>query len=211
MKEKIPIEVKRLYKKFNFTVKLYISLRWLLCPFEKIESYLPKKGVILDIGCGYGLLANYLAIKSTKRKVIGIDNNLKRLKIAKQTVIDNSRIEFINRDLRKLDLPKCIGVSISDVLHHLPEDILNDLLIEIYNKIEFGGKMIIEEVDTKPRWKYFFSILVDKIILYPKDKINFKSAKYWENLLKRIGFKVEIILANKGLPLSDIIFICTKK
>jgi len=211
MKNKIPIEVKKLYKKFNLIVKIYIRLRWLLCPFEKIESYLPEKGVILDIGCGYGLLANFLALKSAKRRVVGIDNNSKRLKVAKKTVINSSKIKFINRDLRRLNLPECMGVTISDVLHHLPENILNDLLTNIYNKMKFGGKMVIEEVDIRPRWKYFLNILVDKIILYPKDKINFKPAEYWEDLFKKIGFKVKVISANKGLPLSDIIFVCTKK
>ena len=121
MKEKIPQEIKNLYQEFGWKVKLYAVLRWRLCPFEEIEKYLPRQGVALDIGCGYGLLANFLALKSDQRQVIGLDNSLKRLAVAKSTVKNRPNIKFIQKDVSALDLPACQAVVMSDVLHHLPE------------------------------------------------------------------------------------------
>jgi len=210
MKEKIPTEVKKLYHKNNLKTKLYIILRWRLCPFEKIESLLPKFGTIVDIGCGYGLLTNFLALKSDKRSVIGIDNSFKRIKIAQTTVDKRSNIEFTLTDLRKFKLPKCQAVVMSDLLHHLSEEAIFNLLKRIYNQLNAGGLLIIEEVNNKPFWKYLSNIFIDHL-LYPKQKIRFKTINQWEKILREIGFIFQVFEAHQGLPLADTIFICTKK
>ena len=210
MKEKIPLEVKKLYKSNSLSKRAYVNLRWRLCPFEKLEKYLPKSGVILDIGCGYGLLTNFLSFKSAQRQVIGIDNSQKRLEVAKSTIKERSNIKFIQGNVDNLELPVCNGAVMSDFLHHLPEKTYSRLLAKIYSKLEPGGKLIIEEVDNKPFWKYLSNLFIDHI-LYPGQKINFKPADYWRKLLTEIGFQVEIVSAHQELPLSDVIFVCAKE
>lgn len=205
----IPQEVKNLYLGLGLKTNLYINSRWRLCPFEKLEKYLPDSGLILDIGCGYGLLSNFLVLKSNKRQVIGIDNFLERLKIAKLSSQRNSKIKYIQADIRDFDLPKCQGVVMSDFLHHLPISVSQDLLKKIFNSLNPGGRLIIEEVDNRPFWKYLSNILIDNL-LYFGQKINFKSADYWQESLKKIGFQVEIIPAHHGLPLADVILVCKK-
>jgi len=209
MKEKIPQEVKRLYQGRNLSIRLYTLLRWWLCPFEKMEKYLPEEGIILDLGCGYGLLANFLSLKSDKRRVIGIDNSKRRLEVAKSTIGNRLNIKFIQADIIQSDLPKCRGVVMTDFLHHLPERVLKDLLEKVFNSLEPRGALIIEEVSNNPFWKYISSIIVDKL-LYPNQKINFKPAKEWEKILEQIGFRVKIIPAHQSLPLADVILVCAK-
>lgn len=209
MKQKIPLEIKKLYQKNNLSKRAYISLRWRLCPFEEIEKYLPDSGIILDIGCGYGLLSNFLAFKSNRRRVIGIDNSQKRLEIAKSTVGNRFNIAFIQEDINNLKLSNCQGAAISDVLHHLSEENFNSLLVEIYKKLEPGGKLIIEEVDNKPFLKYLSNLFIDHV-LYPNQKINFRPVSYWKKLLEKIGFQIDIIPAHCHLPLADVILVCSK-
>lgn len=209
MKQAIPQEVKKLYQKSGLSKKAYVSLRWRLCPFEEIEECLPDSGTILDVGCGYGLFTNFLAFRSDRRKVIGIDNSSKRLEVAKSTLGEYPNVEFFQGDIRGLDLPTCQGATMSDVLHHLPEQVSVELLKKIFDNLEPGGKMVIEEVNNRPFWKYLISLFVE-FTLYPMQKINFRPAGYWRNILEDIGFRVEIKPAHKNLPLADVMFVCFK-
>jgi len=209
IKNKIPNEVKELYKNNSWRSRMYVNLRWRLRPFEKLEKNLPLSGIIIDIGCGYGLLANYLALKSTKRKVIGIDNSENRLKIARSTISNRSNITFINSDITNLNIPEIKEAVISDVLHHLSEEVSIKLLKQIYQKLNSNGKLVIEDVDNQPYWKYFSSVFIDNL-LYFGQKINFKPANQWQMILEDIGFHVEKIPAHHGLFLADVILVCTK-
>jgi len=206
---KIPQKIYSFYSGFSFKDKTYVSLRWKLCPFEKIESYLPKSGLILDLGCGYGLLANFLILKFDKRRVIGIDDSKTRLNIAKKTIRGRKNIEFIKKNICNFNLPVCQGAVISDFLHHLPEKVSAELLKKIYRSLDKKGRFILQEVDRKPCWKYLTTLTIDRI-LNPGQKLNYQPAKYWQKLLKEVGFNVKIIPAHKGLPLADVIFICKK-
>ncbi|MEX2012774.1 MAG: methionine biosynthesis protein MetW, partial [Candidatus Levyibacteriota bacterium] len=60
--------------------KIYFFLRLLVIPFEEIDKILPKKGLILDLGCGDGPLTSYLALSSKERQVRGWDIDDKRMR-----------------------------------------------------------------------------------------------------------------------------------
>ena len=45
-------------------------------PSEVANKMLPNNGKIIDLGCGEGLLSNYLAIASPNRKIIGIEKEI---------------------------------------------------------------------------------------------------------------------------------------
>ena len=207
---KIPKKIYQLYTGFNYKIRIYVKLRWKLCPFELISDFLPLEGVIVDTGCGYGLLANYLSFQSSVRHVIGIDNSLDRLAIAQATINQRKNIKFIQKDIKDLNLDQCQAVVMSDFLHHLPIKVSRDLLNKVFNRLTSGGKLVIQEVDKKPYWKYLITLIIDRL-LNPFQKLNYQSVKYWQDILESIGFHVEIKPAHKGLPLADVILICKKQ
>lgn len=88
----IPTFLYQLYSKSKLWIKIYIKLRWQLCPFEKIERLIPKKARVIDIGCGFGLLANYLALTSEDRAAVGIDFFQKRGFILPESLLANEKI-----------------------------------------------------------------------------------------------------------------------
>ena len=53
----MPKDLTKIYSNLNFFEKLYVYIRWHLCPFALIAEYLPQQGIIVDIGCGMGLLS----------------------------------------------------------------------------------------------------------------------------------------------------------
>jgi len=209
MLSRIPSELFRFYSKQGLKVALYARLRWRLCPFEEIEEYVPKEGAIVDIGCGYGLLANFLVLKSDKRDVTGTDLSPGRISAAQETTRNRKGICFKLVNVLDLRLGEYRTMVMSDFLHHIDYQAQEKLLSRCYQKLPQGGLLVIEEVDNRPLCKYWFNTIVDRI-LNIGEGIFFRNQREFRELLERIGFKVNIEEANKGLPLSDVIFICTK-
>lgn len=185
------------YKDETLFNKLYIYLRLKLFGryFQKIEQLLPLEGKILDLGSGFGLLSNYLLISSPERNIIGIDNNLKRTKVAQRTTRERKNVNFIFRDIKEIEKGELRfdSVVMTDFLHHLNYHKQEELLEKISQSLKKRGCLIIGEVMEKPRWKYFFSYLAD-LVLYPfSPKCFYRTTAEMERLLKKLGFKVEII------------------
>jgi len=61
-------------------------------------EYLPQNGVIVDLGCGYGLISNLLAFE-LERLVIGVELSAPRIAAALQSIKDRRNIEFYAADI----------------------------------------------------------------------------------------------------------------
>jgi len=198
------------YSHQGLRAALYARLRWRMCPFEEIERHVPKEGRIVDIGCGYGLLTNFLTLESSKRDVTGIDLSAGRISIAQKTSDDRKKIQFKLMDALDLKLGKYNAVVMSDFLHHLSCEAQEELLTRCYEQLPRGGVLVIEEVDSRPLWKYWFAVMSDKILNVGERQF-FRSRREFQKLLQRIGFHVRTKRIDNGIPLSDILFICKKE
>lgn len=205
----IPTEVERLYDFLGFFDKAYIKLRWRLCPFYLIEKFLPKKGIIIDVGCGYGLLANYLALKHNERNVYGYDLNQRRIKIANKSIKNRGNIHFEAKDVKMLKLNSCDAIVMSDFLHHIPYKEQKNLARQAHNKLKKGGILMIQDIGRKPLWKYYIAIFIDNVVnFFPK--LYYFSSSSFKYMLEKNGFIVNVIRADKSLPLPDVLFVCKK-
>lgn len=206
---RIPREIGNLYSKLGQGISLYAKLRWRLCPYEKIERYVPQKGKIIDIGCGYGLFSNLLALKSPKREAIGIDWSEKRIRAAKRT-INTQNLKFYRKNINEMRLNNCDSIVMLDVLHHLPSKVQRNLLLKIFSGLKEGGSLIIQDVDKKPFWKYLIVKSIDTLVNLGRP-ICYCFPQQLCGLLRQIGFKVKVVKIDKGLPLPDVLFVCNKE
>jgi len=210
MLSRIPTELFRFYSGQELRVALYAYLRWRLCPFEEIESHIPKEGKIIDVGCGYGLLANFLTLRPGKRDVTGIDLSVRRIKAAQETTDSRRNIRFKLINVLDLELREPDAVVMSDFLHHIDYQSQEEVLTYCYEKLSPGGFLICQEVNNRPLWKYWFAFLIDRLLNIGERQF-FRPHQEFQELLQRIGFSVKIKKVDKHLPLSDILFICKKE
>lgn len=206
---KIPEELFALYSDLGEAIVWHVILRWQLCPFAEVAKYVPTKGTVIDVGCGYGLLTNLLALTSPERHVIGVDLSLKRIRVAQKTINNRNNIEFWLKDIENLPLPECAAMVMTDFLHHIPYQQQEKLLISWHQKLTRGGSLLIEEHDSRPWWKYLCSLIADHGLNLGK-QIFFRNSTGYKNLLSRIGFQVETRSIDKGLPFADVLYLCRK-
>jgi len=207
MISKIPFSLYRLYLPVTPIESLYLRLRWRLCPYELIEKFVPQKSKILDFGCGYGLFANYLVLKDPSRTVTGLDINLKRISIARRSIKNRKNISFYCFDIEDLNYKIFDVVVMTDVLHHLDNKKIYKVCWKINKLLYENGCLIILDVERTPFLKYMITYTIDRL-LNLKGKLYYRPPKKIDEIMKDFHFiRKRTIRADKGLPLSDIIYI----
>jgi 2-polyprenyl-3-methyl-5-hydroxy-6-metoxy-1,4-benzoquinol methylase len=182
-------ELRRLYKKgwpffyAKWRTKLYRKR------FDTIIDNLPNNGRVVDIGCGYGLLANIISLAKPELMIVGIDTDRKRIDIANQSIQGRKNIKFTDADAREFKFQDGDVVMFVDSLHHIPKDDHSALLKSVANMIGANGRLLISDIEKKPRWKYLVTYIVDTL-LYPfSTRCQFYSRAEMHSLLQNSGWK----------------------
>lgn len=204
-------QLAELYAASGF-MRVYTHLKMKIIPFEQFSEFLPKRGLVLEVGCGYGYLANYLSLESPDRLVVGNDPAEDRIKVAEQTVRGRQNIKFFAQDCRELKINNLDGAVIADVLHHVPFSEQGRILADVYKKLKPGGSFVMRETDIKVSLRYlFFNYLLEYLLYLGKEKLNFRRANEWREILESLGFQVHQIIPNSPFfPYITALFVCSK-
>ena len=202
-----------LYSSCNFKVRFYVRIRWLLTVFETVETFVPKEGTVLDLGCGYGIFTNLLALKGPKRQIWAVDFDKERIFIASKAT-KAMNIKFLVGDLKNWQIKQCDAIVLYDVLHHITYAKQELLLRLCYERLSSRGILVIKDNGTSPYWKYLFNYLHEKITqiigLTKGDELCFRTPHDFQALLSKIGFNARIEYLKTYLPYSFVLFIAKK-
>jgi len=146
---------------------------------EKLKEIIPKKGKILDIGCGTGHIAEMLA----KGKWYGVDISKKSVDFArkfyKKTVFGD-----ITKKIPFEDNMFDYVLSFS-TLHHVPFK-LKETLSEVRRVLKNGGKIIAIEHDDRNLVSRFSHGSFLRVVPCTNERaLNIKKL---EKILKELGF-----------------------
>lgn len=186
-----------LYGGLGNRAKLRVFQRWFVgAPYEIVETFVPREGTIIDLGCGIGLFSNLLVLKASQRYVVGVDADCVKIAVAQQTVRHRANIEFHCADLREFDLPRCRGAVLFSVLHHLEPNLQLKILQQSFAALEHGGLLIIKEDDTEPRWKLgvnqFIEWMAAGFKLTQGDPVHFYDRQMWADTVSKVGFRLVV-------------------
>lgn len=206
-------DVLRLYDGASIATRAFLRGRVLLSDLEFIERQVPPRGTVLDLGCGHGLFANLLAVRSPERRVIGIDIDPGKIEVARGTIGGRTNIEFVCASLDDAALPSCDVITIVDVLYLLPGEEQRRLLRECNEKLASGGLLVWKAQERRPRWKYawtYFQELVATSAGLTRGKrgsLTFMSREESLDALSEAGFKPRIVEMKSRRPYSDVLFL----
>jgi len=147
----------------------------------RIAKYIDK-GNILDFGCGFGSLVNYLSKNKKTVSIEGIDSDAYSINIAKYLF---PKCCFYNTTLKneKTILQKYDYIILKDVLHHIHQDgLTEEIFFIIRNILNKDGKIIIFDPNVN-----FIIKTARRIIRHRDAECKYKEAI---NILKIKGFKI---------------------
>jgi len=124
---------------------------------QAVASVVPPGGRVLEVGCGHGLLANYLALESAsglagRREVHGADIDGPKIEAARQAGARSGATFSVLAAGRLPDGPWA-AVAIVDVLYLLSEDQQRELLRACAAALAPGGVLVVKEMSPSPAWK----------------------------------------------------------
>ena len=151
-------ETLALYADASPAARVHVWVRWHSCPFPAIAAELPRSGRILEVGCGHGLMAAFLAMESHARTVRGIDVAPGKVREAR-TAAERARhrgadLEFTCVQPGELPPGPWDAIVVVDVLYLLEEAAQRSLLERSAGLLAPGGVLAVKEMSTHPRWKF---------------------------------------------------------
>ncbi len=168
--------------------------------YTPIEKLVPREGNVLDIGCGYGFLANVLSWTSNKRIVTGIDYDEEKIAVANHNFSKTDSTHFIQGDA--IDFPADVKydcILIMDVLHYLLPEKQLALLEKCSEFLNTGGKIIVrdgvKELNTKHKGTELTEIFSTKVFGFNKtnNELHFISKSFLDDFAKQNHLKLSII------------------
>ncbi len=214
MKNYLVNKVINLYSKSGWK-SIFAKLRFWYAPYREVEALIPVSGTVVDLGCGEGIFSNYIGLISKQRKVIGIEIDKNRIKIADHGI---SNVNFLNSDATKIDLPKSDIIILFQLLHHLSSYEAQEYLIEkCIKSLNKEGKILIVEIRVDYTLRYWLTWVADHFLVplfFEKrlySTIFFRSVPVWKKLFEKKGLNYNIIIPKETNKLfTNIIFECRK-
>lgn len=199
----------RLYRHRGLdTLLFYYS--WLTVPYEYIASFLPREGLLYDLGSGRGIFSNCLVLQSPERRVIGIESNLSRVRCARETTGDKINPVFYAGDIGEEEFEKCEAFSLINVLHHCRGSRFQERLGKrCYRALKPGGRLLVVEVIERPRIRYLLCCFLERLF-HPFSEIHYRSKREMMELLRGSGFSVEMQTITHLSPYALALYVADK-
>ena len=139
--------VSRLYRFQGPYVSQFVYWKMKTDPlFRTVEKVVPPHGEILDVGCGYGIVAHWLTLFAPERRVHGVDFDAKKMRVAQVTARANPRVHFEHRDILEMaEFQACDCALLCDVLHYFPREQKAEMLRKVFAALRPGGCLIVRD------------------------------------------------------------------
>lgn len=154
-------------------------------------------GALLDIGCGLGLLGQYLRERGFRGPYLGIDFDAAKIEEASRAAqaVDPG-LAFEAGDARR-GMPAFSGhVALLDVLHYLGQDDQQTLLHEVAARVAPGSMLVLRNVLRAPGWRFRLTVLEERFLYASRwmrsPALHFPERTEIETPLREAGLEVDV-------------------
>lgn len=162
---------------------------------RQIKSWTPASK-ILEVGCGEGAVTERLVQIYQNSEITGIDitpqvgrmfqGDKSRVTFKQQTIKD-----FVTESDSNYDL-----LILSDVMHHVPSEMHQDLLIDAKQALKPGGLLVLKDWERTKTPIHYLCYFLDRYIT--GDRVRYKTAREWQKQIRDI-FGKDAIKAEKRI------------
>ena len=209
-------QILRTYSGAPFMSRLHIRIRSRSTPLHLIQKYIPRRGRIIDLGCGHGLFTLWMALTSPQRSVCGVDISQQKLALARTASRAMSNITWRQADLCQMEIELCDILTIIDVLYLLPLDMQRDLLARCVHALPEGGYLFIHRSGARPRWKFIIAYLQELFAVKILRITHGSHIRPWNDdamrhYLESLGVRVLVKRMDAGYLHPHQLLICRKE
>ena len=203
------------YAAAPLAARLFIRGRAFLSDFAFVEQYVPKKGFIVDLGCGHGLFACVLRESSPTRRVLGIDLDPRKIDAARGAIQDTQWLRFETGDIVADTPPKCDAVTIVDVLYLLPFEQQEAVLRNAASALGEGGPLVVKAQERRRDPRYALTYAQEMITVSlgftrgGRDRFFFPTREEAVAMFGRAGFVVDVVEMPLR-PYTDVVYLARK-
>jgi uncharacterized protein (DUF2062 family)/SAM-dependent methyltransferase len=193
-------------------------------------DWLPSSGVLVDVGCGPGLLLALLAqaideahagqwppdgwpVPPAALRLHGIELRPRAADLARYALGDAADIE--TADARDARLPEAIDLAaIFDVLHLMDRTSHGPLIARMAAAMPPGAILLVREADAAAGWRFRLVRLGNRITALCRGRwrarFAFRTAAEWQAELSGHGFDVSIASMGEGTPFANVLLVARR-
>jgi 2-polyprenyl-3-methyl-5-hydroxy-6-metoxy-1,4-benzoquinol methylase len=189
------------------------KLRWdpVFRAVEPLLAASPRP--LLDVGCGLGLLGQYLRESGFRARYLGIDLDARKIGEAQLAARNGLDLEFAAGSATAL--PEFRGdVALLDVLHYLPAGHQQLALAEAAARVPPGGLLEIRNVVRDASWRFRVTVAQEHFsralrwMRYPAT--HFPERDEIEAPLRATGFSTEVRPLWGRTPFNSYLFVARR-
>lgn len=184
--------------------------------YKVFNELLPKKGHILDLGCGYGFLSYMLGYTSNQRTVRGVDYDEHKIEIAQHGYLKGKHVSFEQCNALEYEFDQYDAIVISDMLHYLQPADQSTLLEKCIASLCAGGMLVIrdgiKELEARhqtTRLTEWFSTRFFRFNKTGANGLSFVSSQFIRDMAEKHALEVSMI--DNTIFTSNVIFVLKKK
>jgi 2-polyprenyl-3-methyl-5-hydroxy-6-metoxy-1,4-benzoquinol methylase len=199
--------VERAYSRVRFSI-----LRPQL--LSVMDLLLTDEGRILDVGCGFGLFAAYFGQMHRRRRIVGVDPDVRRVGIARHVSqrLGLTGHTFVAGDIRDAGIEGPFDAAyVLDVMHHLPREDQRRVLERIAGLLAPGGILLVKDITTEPRYGLLFTELLDRLMVGWDEPLAYRHHREWGAILEDVGFRARTVRVPDVLPYPHVVIAATKR
>ena len=189
-----------------------------------MSGVLPPGGLLLDVGCGQGLMLALLAeVRAEARsgrwpdpldppvfeRLVGIDSRHRVAALARRILAEDA--EILAADVRAHAPEPCDAVLLFDVLHMMPATAQEAVIGALARALKPGGTILVREADAAAGWRFRAvqagNLLKALAFGHWGQRFYFRSREEWRRLFESAGFAVETRAAGDGTPFGNVLFV----
>jgi 2-polyprenyl-3-methyl-5-hydroxy-6-metoxy-1,4-benzoquinol methylase len=189
------------------------KLRWdpVFAAVQPLLAASPR--ALLDVGCGLGLLGQYLREHGFRARYLGVDLDARKIVAAKAATPDGLALEFTTG--AATSLPDFHGdIALIDVLHYLPAGHQQLALAEAAARVAPGGMIVIRNVVREPNWRFRATVIEERLIRalrwmrYPAT--HYPERNEIEAPLRANGFSTQVTPLWGRTPFNSYLFVARR-
>jgi len=181
------------YKHMEAYPRIFARFKLLLDPmFPRLANFVKPGWKVIDVGCGYGVPAAWLIVLYPDLEFIACDPSVERARVAARVLGERAKVLPVGALDLPLDHVEADAALLLDVLHHLQDKELVELLSRLKASLLPEGRLIIRL--TLPGTSFsLFRFVEERRLLFKGTKPCWRSKEEVLDLLGTAGFQVELV------------------